>query len=175
MSDSVRHLRDDVSDEDPWPDKWIVGPGQPDNVHLGKLLEDLRLNAGLSRSDAAVQLGISTEYLRLLEVGKRAPALGQMRNVLDVYGADGEVEQITYDGYRRDLIVRDPLTGDPHVAKFTSRIREARRKALDGPPDADEPSPDGGRAAEIGRVVLLLSRADDGTLRKVRAMLEDAT
>jgi hypothetical protein len=32
---------------------------------------------------------LSAEYLRLIEVGKRTPALGQMRKFLDTYGADG--------------------------------------------------------------------------------------
>ncbi|MEJ7788096.1 MAG: helix-turn-helix transcriptional regulator [Solirubrobacteraceae bacterium] len=160
---------------EPSPCSWVVGPGQADNTRFGKLLESLRWKAGLSRADAAARLGLSSEYLRLIEVGKRAPALGQMRKVLDVYGADGEVEKLSSEGYRQDLIVLDPLDGEPVVVEFTSRIREARRKALGGPPDADdEPSQSEGRAAEIGRVVLLLAQADDDTLRKVRELLEHA-
>ena len=72
------------------------------------------------------------------------------------------------------------LTGEPVFVEFTSRIREARRRALGGPPDEDEDwqqaayeRPAESRAAEIGLVVSLLTRADNNTLRKVRALLED--
>ena len=61
--------------------------------------------------------------------------------------------------------------------EFSSRIREARRRALGGPADEDEDlhyatyeRPADSRAAEIGLVVSLLTRADDHTLRKVRKM-----
>src|SRR3954453_16553966 len=91
---------------------WVVGPGERHNPRFGKLLEDLRWKAGLSRADAAAKLGLSSEYLRLIELGKRTPALGQMRNLLDAYGAEGEVERISPQGYRQDLAVLDPLDGD---------------------------------------------------------------
>lgn len=157
----------------PSPYSWVVGPGSKDNVRFGKLLESLRWKAGLSRTEAAGKLGLSSEYLRLIEVGKRAPALGQMRKILDVYGADGEVEKVSPQGYRQDLIVLDPLDGEPVIVEFTSRIREARRKALDGPLDADEdPAEPEHRAAVLGRIVMLLSQADDDTLRRVRGILE---
>jgi transcriptional regulator with XRE-family HTH domain len=165
---------------EPTPD-WVVGPGEPHNPHFGELLERLRWKAGLSRADAAAKLGLSSEYLRLIEAGKRTPALGQMRNLLDAYGARGEVQR--REGYRHDLVIFDPLDGedgDPVFVEFKSRIREARRKALGGPPDEDEDwqhgtleRPDERRAAEIGLVVTLLSRADDRTLRQVRKLLED--
>ena len=165
---------------EPSPVGWVVGPGKPDNPRFGDLLERLRWKAGLSRADAAAKLGLSSEYLRLIEVGKRTPALGQMRNLLDAYGAEGEVERISPQGYRQDLAVIDPLDGEPVFVEFTSRIREARRRALGGPPDEDEDwqqaayeRPAESRAAEIGLVVSLLTRADNNTLRKVRALLED--
>ena len=82
---------EDSSGEQP-PD-WTVGPGQPDNSRFGELLESLRWKAGLSRADAAAKLGLSSEYLRLIEIGKRTPALGQMRNLLYVYGAQGDVQR----------------------------------------------------------------------------------
>lgn len=170
---------DSIGKPSPVP-KWVVGPGEPDNSRFGKLLEDLRWKAGLSRADAATSLGLSSAYLRLIEVGKRTPALGQMRKLLDAYGAEGEVERISPEGYRQDLAVIDPLDGEPVFVEFTSRIREARRRALGGPPDEDEDRqqaayerPAESRAAEIGLVVSLLTRADDNTLRKVRTLLED--
>jgi transcriptional regulator with XRE-family HTH domain len=167
----------------------VVGPGESDNSRFGELLERLRWKAGLSRADAAAKLGFSSEYLRLIEVGKRTPALGQMRNFLAAYGADGDVERVSPQGYRQDLLVFDPLHGDdgePVTVEFKSRIREARRRALGGPPDEEvwqqdldqQPriydSPSASRAAELGAVVSLLTRADDSTLRKIRELLEDA-
>lgn len=163
-----------------------VGPGlDSDNRQFGELLTRLRRSADLSRADAATKLGFSAEYLRLIEVGKRTPALGQMRNLLDAYGAHGEVERVMPGGDRPDLLVIDPLNGEPVIVEFKSRIREARRSALDGPPDDvdrqkdldqqrwDYDRPSANRAAELGVVVSLLTRADDRTLRKIREMIED--
>lgn len=182
MNDEGRQLLDSIGDPSPFVDM-VVGPGESDNARFGELLERLRWEAGLSRADAAAKLGFSSEYLRLIETGKRTPALGQMRNVLAAYGAKGAVEQISPDGYRQDLLVFDPIQGDdgePYFIEFKSRIREARRTALGGPPDEDEDwqetphqHPSQSRAAELGVVVALLTRADDKTLRKVRKLLED--
>lgn len=164
-----------------------VGPGlEADNRYFGQLLERLRKHAGLSRADAAAKLGFSAEYLRLIELGKRTPALGQMRSFLDAYGADGEVEQVMPGGDRPDFIVLDPLNGEPVIVEFKSRIREARRSAPQTPPgivgsrnDLDQEtwvdgSPSASRAAELGVVVSLLTRADDSTLREIRQILEAA-
>jgi len=175
-------------EESPFVDL-VVGPGrEADNGRFGELLERLRWKAGLSRADAADELGFSAEYLRLIEVGKRTPALGQMRNFLGVYGANGVVKRISPAGYRQDLLVFDPLDGDdgdPVIVEFTSRIREARRRALGGPPDEEDwqqdldqrkrhyDRPSASRAAELGVVVSLLTRADDSTIRKIREMLEN--
>jgi transcriptional regulator with XRE-family HTH domain len=177
----------EASERPPFVDL-VVGPGlESDNRRFGELLERLRWRAGLSRADAAAKLGLSAEYLRLIEVGKRTPALGQMRKFLDTYGADGGVEKVMPGGDRPDLIVFDPLHGDggdPVIVEFTSRIREARRRALGGPPDEEDwqedldsqrwvyGSPSASRASELGVVVSLLTRANDGTLRKIRDMLE---
>lgn len=174
-------MDDSIGNPSPVP-RWVVGRGEPDNSRFGKLLEDLRWRAGLSRADAATRLGLSPEYLRLIEAGKRTPALGQMRNFLDAYGAEGAVERISPQGYRQDLVILDPITGDPQIVEFTSRIREARRRAIGGPAGVHEDGQHGtaerramGRATEIGLVVSLLTRADDDTLREIRRMLEDET
>lgn len=173
-----------IGDPSPFVDL-VVGPGMTeDNRRFGELLERLRWKSGLSRADAANKLGLSAEYLRLIEAGRRTPALGQMRNFLSVYDATGDVERITPDGYRQDLLIFDPLQGDdgdPYLIEFKSRIREARRRALGGPPDeedADEldqesAQPSAKRAAELGAVVSLLTRADDALLQKVRQLLEE--
>lgn len=164
-----------------------VGPGlEADNRSFGQLLERLRKHAGLSRADAAAKLGFSAEYLRLIELGKRTPALGQMRSFLDAYGADGEVEKVMPGGDRPDFIVLDPLDGDPVIVEFKSRIREARRSAPRTPhggvgsesdPDQEvwlDSNPSPSRAAELGVVVSLLAQADDGTIREIREILEQA-
>jgi hypothetical protein len=106
-----------------------------------------------------------------------------MRNLLDAYGAEGEVERISPQGYRQDLLVFDPHNGDdgePVLVEFKSRIREARQRALGAPADEGEDReqatyerPAESRAAEIGLAVSLLTRADDNTLREVRKLLED--
>ncbi len=183
MGDGDRQLAVHIGEPSPFVDM-VVGPGEADNSRFGRLLERLRLKADLSRADAAARLGFSSEYLRLIEVGKRTPALGQMRNLLSAYGAIGAVEEISPQGYRQDLLVFDPLHGDdgePTFVEFTSRIREARRSALGGLPDDDEDArrasacerPTASRAAELGLVVSLLARADDATMRKVRKLLEE--
>ncbi|MEV2241126.1 helix-turn-helix transcriptional regulator [Micromonospora sp. NPDC049891] len=164
-----------------------VGPGrESDNRRFGELLERLRWKAGMSRADAAAKLGFSSEYLRLIEVGKRTPALGQVSKFLDAYGADGAVEKVQPGGYRPHLIVIDPMNDDPVLVQFISRIREARRIALGGPPgevdrqvDPDQPKrrahdrPSVRRAVELGVVISLLTQADDSALRKIRETLEE--
>jgi transcriptional regulator with XRE-family HTH domain len=187
VSGDERQVEASFGEQSPFVDL-VVGPGESDNSRFGELLQRLRSKAGLSRADAAAKLGFSSEYLRLIEVGKRTPALGQMRNLLAAYGADGDVERVSPQGYRQDLLVFDPLRGDdgdPVTVEFKSRIREARRRALGGPDkedgqqDLDQQtrvydSPSASRAAELGAVVSLLTRADDSTLHKIRELLEDA-
>lgn len=188
MNGDERQVEASFGEQSPLVDL-VVGPGEPDNSRFGELLARLRRKAGLSRADAAAKLGFSSEYLRLIEVGKRTPALGQMRNFLAAYGADGGVERVSPQGYRQDLLVFDPLRGDdgdPVTVEFKSRIREARHRALGGPADEEASRQDldqqarvcdsasASRAAELGAVVSLLTRADDSTLRKIRKLLEDA-
>lgn len=164
-----------------------VGPGfEPDNRRFGGLLERLRKHAGLSRADAAAKLGFSAEYLRLIEAGKRTPALGQMRSFLNGYGADGAVEEVMPGGDRPDLVVIDPLGREAIIVEFKSRIREARRSEAEdrsttedlrinlGAQERVYDSPSPGRAADIGVVVLLLVQAKDSTVRQIRELLEDA-
>jgi hypothetical protein len=140
----------------------------------------------MTRADAAAKLGLSSEYLRLIEVGRRTPALGQMPKFMDAYGANAAVERVQPGGDQPDLIIIDPLNDEPVLVEFRSRIREARRIALGGPPDEadgqedpDQPKrrahgrPSASRAVELGVVVSLLTQADDSTLRKIRETLEE--
>ena len=176
-------MADSIGEPSPFVDL-AVGPGEPDNSRFGELLERLRLETGLSRADAAAKLGLSPEYLRLIEVGKRTPALGQMRNLLvRLRRAKVTSKGSRLRGYRQDLLVFDPLdgeNGDPVIVEFTSRIAKHDERHSGVPPTrmrvgngATYERPVESRAAEVGLVVSLLIRADDNTLRKVRKLLED--
>ncbi|WP_454295877.1 helix-turn-helix transcriptional regulator [Salana multivorans] len=182
MSESDGRRSDPIGSPSPVVDL-VVGPGEADNRYFGELLESLRWKAGLSRADAARRLGFSSEYLRLIETGKRTPALGQMPNLLAVYGAEGVVGEVSPQGYRQDLAVMDPRLDDqdgPVLVEFTSRIREARRTELGGSPDEVDdmtperyPYPDVNRSTQLGLIVSLLVRASDHTLSSVRTLLEE--
>lgn len=180
MDESVSQGTDAGGEKSPFVNLVVGGGKQSDDVHFGELLERLRWNAGLSRSDAAAKLGFTSEYLRLIELGDRTPALGQMRKFLAVYGARGDVEAISPQGFRRDLLVFDPLNGEegePIVVEFKSRIRQARRTLCRKCGAVLDSELGCGRcldseAAEIGLVVKLLMRADALTLRKVLKLLE---
>jgi transcriptional regulator with XRE-family HTH domain len=161
----------------------VVGPGKVnDNAEFGALLRVMRNRAQLSRADAAAKLGLSVEYLRLIEAGVRTPALGQMRAFLDVYAVDGLVEHVQADGSVVDLMLSDPAgTREPWIVEFRSRIREARRKRpgdagrdIFAVRDSQSVQPlDAGHAAELGVVVSMLTRATPDCLRRIRELLED--
>lgn len=128
----------------------IVGPNSPDNEKFGRLLESLRHNLRLSRRDAAANLGITSEYLRLIERGKRTPALGLMPKFAEVYKV------------KRCEITGDRVIFGVVIIEFTSRIREARGQKLED---------NIGRTERIGQIVQLLDHVDDRTLEKVYSLL----
>lgn len=169
--------------EDPPYIDMVVGPGRTlDNRRFGRLLADLRERAGLSRADAAGMLKVTTEYLRLIELGRRTPAMGQMRSFLEAYKVEGALGKLQPGGDRPDLIVFPPGAEEPLTIDFASRIREARTKGHGARDDqakrADECDREGAsselsdrRAAELGCILTLLVRADGATLRKVHDLL----
>lgn len=186
MDEIDQNLLERPPHEEPEYIDMVVGPDMSsDNLRFGRLLADLREHAGLSRADAAATLGMSAEYLRLIELGRRTPALGQMRSFLDAYHANGEVGRLQPGGDRPDLIFFPPLSDEPVSVDFKSRIREARRSAVSSPPgeadlqkDMDFLTPvyaglSASHAADLGFVVSLLARADNNTIRKVRDMLQN--
>lgn len=163
----------------------LVGPGRTsDNRRFGELLADIRHHAGLTRAEVARTLDLSAEYLRLIELGKRTPALGQMEGFIKAYRANGAVGRLQPGGDRPDLLIFAPHEDDPTIVEFSSRIREARRSAassswgvLDPRRERDFPEllsddPSVSHAADLGLVVLLLARADHSTIRKVRDLLQ---
>jgi transcriptional regulator with XRE-family HTH domain len=185
MDSHDRDLHEVAPHEEPLNVDMVVGPGETsDNVRFGRMLAELREHAELTRMDAAAALGVSAEYLRLIELGRRTPALGQMRSFLDAYQADGAVGSLQPAGDRQDLIFLPPCSDEPVTVKFKSRIREAGRNAVSSAPEEasrqknlDQESvtahPSTSHAAALGVVVSLLARADETTLLRVRDMLQN--
>lgn len=133
------------------PRTYVVGPGEVSgNISLGEFLASLRVSANLTKPKVAEALDISLEYLRLLEKGRRSPALGLATKMFDFYG-------VQYS--RNDSEV---LVGNVTI-KFISRIKEARQK--------DQVS-DSTRDELIGQIVKLLVITDDDTLRKIYSQLK---
>lgn len=153
----------------------IVGPGrEKENRTFGELLASLRKRAQITRTDAASQLGFSSEYLRLIELGKRTPALGKMQEFLDLYQADGAVETIQPGGDKPDLLLRPFPQEDPLIIQFASRIRETRQ--ISSPRVRDKSANDRKtysrtRAERIGDIVTLLVEVDVDTLERVHEYL----
>lgn len=132
--------------------KFIVGPGQSDNERFGTFLEQLRHNAQLTRVEAANILGFSVEYVRLIELGKRTPASGNVRLICETYG-------VVYQRMNRNTW---DIVG--HSVEFTSRILEAPRANPSKPRILN-------RSEQLGMIVVLLTQADDDTLNKVHQTL----
>lgn len=130
-----------------------VGPKEPDNEEFGELLQQFRLQKGLTRAQAAERVGFTSEYLRLIERGKRTPSFAHMALIFGVY----DVYYVT-DGIRQFII-------DETSIEFTSRIREARIK--EAPPIVVEAN----RSQQIGQIIDLLVQADESKLRKVYRIL----
>ena len=132
-----------------------VGPDQKDNGEFGVLLRSLRDEADLSRAEAAMRIGLSVEYLRLMEKGLRAPAAGTMRLILSEYEVPCEVRSIDN---KYVLIFRD------HKVHFTSRIQEGRNHVPE-----DEIMIN--RDKMIGRIFRLMITSDDATLEQIYELL----
>ena len=168
--------------EDPPYIDLVIGPNhEADNRSFGRILAAFRQLAGLSRSEAAARLDVSAEYLRLIELGRRTPAMGQMPTFLEVYQINGELGRLQPGGDRPDLIFMPPNADEPLTVDFASRIREARRRGVDISVEAEERRetlrraesdlPAEGRAVELGYIVSMLATADDRTLAKVYDLL----
>lgn len=139
----------------PEPTHLVVGPDEPGNEEFGKLMQEFRIRSQLSRAAVADVLGISSEYLRLVERGKRIPALGRMDSILSLY-------RITHD------IGIDYLAFGTYFIEFTSRIREARNRPSDFPRQTED------RDTQIGKIVRLLTIVDDETLHSIYTKLRRA-
>ena len=128
------------------PTRLVVGPGESDNEKFGDILRQLRMTKELSRAVAAARIGVSSEYLRLIEKGQRTPAAGLMPHLLRTY----DVEFLL--GFQRVIF-------ENHEVKFTSRIQEARQKKSS--------NSDRVRNVLISEIVNLLATVDDDALYRI--------
>lgn len=126
------------------PIRLTIGPGEEDNSEFGELLERIRVRAGLSRGEAAKQIEVSSEYLRLIERGRRTPVFGSMPKILGTYHISFEIEPslVIFEGYS---------------VTFTSRIQEPRYTEIES----------WDRDTQIGQIVRLLTTAEDDMLRDI--------
>jgi len=138
------------------PTHLVVGPNEPDNLEFGRLLEEFRLKVDLTRRKAADILGVSSEYVRLIERGQRTPALGNMPTLMRMYS-------VNYSAHVNGGLIDLGPSGQIFV-EFTSRIRE-RRDPNDPPVLRDNSSSN--RTMLIGQVVSLCVSADTETLRQI--------
>lgn len=141
-------------------ESWFVGPGEEDNKLFGDWLRRLRHTAGLSRIEAANKLDFTSEYIRLIERGKRTPASGNMNRICEAY----EVVHQQVDS--------DIWSIDGKTIVFTSRILEARQRRLATDEANSNSSNDMNRLETIGWIVGHLSEADDLTLNLVKKVLQ---
>lgn len=125
-----------------------VGPDESGNTKFGEILQNFRMRNRLSRAEAADRIGVSGEYIRLMERGERTPALGTMLKMLDIY----EVPC--------DLINKSQVTFSDVSVTFTSRIKEARHHF-----------PKLTHNELIGQIVMSLVLADEKTVKKVYKIL----
>lgn len=122
-----------------------VGPDELDNPAFGHILLGLRTKMDLTRSEAANRIGVTSEYVRLMERGERTPALGMALKMLDVYDVPYTLDesQVYFENVS---------------AEFSGRIKEARRHFSD--PNRDE---------LIGQMVKFLVDADDDVLKRIHS------
>lgn len=130
----------------------VVGPRESDNETFGQFLKTLRIQKGLSRAQAAEKFGFSSEYLRLIERGKRTPTWGNMPMIFGVY-------DVNY------VLVEEQFVVEKTAIEFTSRIRETRHKIV------SHAVPDLHRAQQIVQIVELLMQTDDRKLCAVHKLL----
>jgi transcriptional regulator with XRE-family HTH domain len=84
-------------------------------ARIGFRLETLRIGAGLTAAELALQVGITPTALRELEDGLRLPSIGTLYNIARVYRIElGEMLPGPVSGVRAEM--RLPMTDDPGSA-----------------------------------------------------------
>lgn len=132
-----------------------VGPNEPHNELLGEILSELRNRAHMSRAGAAIRFGFTSEYVRLIEHGRRTPAFENMPQILNAYD-----EKYTRQG--------NQITFQGKTFKFTSRVQEVRSSL----PYTNAVVSN--RNQKIGEIVNLLVDADNVTLSEIHRRLRRA-
>jgi transcriptional regulator with XRE-family HTH domain len=136
-----------------------VGPREADNTRFGELMLALRNARGYSRTRAAYFLEVSSEYIRTIEKGLRAPAAETMRHFLETYN-------IPFD---TDLADGNPvLIFEGHRVEFASRIKARSMKGDVAASFID-------RDKRIGQIIRLLVGTDDKTLADIHQKLRRET
>lgn len=136
-------------------EEWFIGPGEEDNKVFGDWLRELRHTAGLTRVEAAAKLNFSSEYIRLMERGKRTPASENMGQICE-----------TYEVISQKLGANIWLINDKTIV-FTSRVLASSRpnNGIDVPKVEN-------RLETLGWIADNLPGADELTLAKVKRLLE---
>lgn len=95
-----------------------VGPGSDDNKEFGKWMLFFRNQKKMTRTKSGASIGVTSEYIRLMENGKRTPALYTAIKLLEVYGIS------YYLNTRKSQLVVESM-----VFVFTSRIKNSRNES----------------------------------------------
>jgi transcriptional regulator with XRE-family HTH domain len=122
-----------------------VGPEEADNPAFGHILLSFRTRMNLTRSEAASRIGVTSEYVRMIEKGERSPALGMALKILDAYEVPWTLDesQVYFENVS---------------AEFSGRIKEARGHFSDL-----------NRNELIGQMVKFLVDADDDALKRIHS------
>jgi transcriptional regulator with XRE-family HTH domain len=131
----------------------IVGPDQKDNHVFSRLMTIYRNRHHFSRAKVAKDVGVSSEYVRLIEQGYRIPAMEMVAKFLEVYS-------VPY------TIGESRLLFDDYSVEFTSRIKSSRKSKDESLFTRDE---------VIGSIVRLLVTTDDVTLKQIYSVLAEKT
>ena len=82
-------------------------------MQVGNTVKFLRLSAGLKQSDLAARLGVSPNYISLVENDKRDPSLSFLRDLSDEFGVplgllflEIESDRSKTSGEERALVMR---------------------------------------------------------------------
>lgn len=136
------------------PTHIVVGPREPDNKKFGAILEELRVKARFSRIEAAEVIGVTSEFIRLIEKGERIPAMASVSPLLTAYKIEHDigVRYVEFDRYS---------------VEFTSRIQNSRY----GKTSAIGKQVKKKRDEKMGQIIRLMVTASDSTLSDILVKL----
>ena len=94
---------------------------------LGKIVNSYRIRSKKSRAEIAQLSGISVEYLRLIESGRRVPVREVLGRISSACGLENDVDIRWFYPELHSVLIRDPDNNKYYQFKFVSRVKEARR------------------------------------------------